>query len=116
MCMEKRISEKKIIAINRKFDGILTNRSNLNFAIEMATKERSIFRSNAILVRGIIVYHSFLNGNKRTAITIISQRFAEQGIKCDIKLLVRNLIDIARNNISDINKIERKLRKCTLKK
>jgi prophage maintenance system killer protein len=111
-----KVSEKRIIASNKKFGGILTNKSPLNFAVENAIRERSIYRSNAILVRGIIVYHPFLDGNKRTTVDIITKRFQEQGIKCDEEILLKNLIEIARNNISDINKIERKLRKCTSNK
>jgi prophage maintenance system killer protein len=111
-----KVSERKIVASNKKFGGILTNKSPLNFAVESAIREKSIYRSNAILVRGIIVYHPFLDGNKRTTVETVAKRFAEQGIKCDVEALTRNLINIAKNNISDINKIERKLRKCTSKK
>ena len=79
--------------------------------MERANKEKNIYKSNAYLVRGIIVNHPFLDGNKRTAIDLIVRRFEKYGIKCDEHGLVKGLVNIAKENLNDINKISNRLRK-----
>ncbi len=106
-----KIDINKVIKKNKKFGGSLINRGNLEFAIDKANKEKNIFKSNAHLVRGIIINHPFLDGNKRTTIDLITRRFAKQNIKCDSKALPRGIVNIAKQNIWDINKISNRLRK-----
>lgn len=108
MCMELDID--KIIKLNEKFGGALINKNNLDSAIDKAKREKNIYRSNAHLVRGIIIGHPFLDGNKRTTVEIITRRFAKHNIKCNEKQLVRGLVNIARQN-TNVNKISRRLRK-----
>lgn len=104
------VSINKIIKLNKKFGGSLLNRSNLEFDISKANKEKNIYKSNAYIIRAMTSGHSFLNGNKRTALTIIGRRFSREKIKCDKEKLTKGLVDITAKRINSINKIERKLR------
>jgi prophage maintenance system killer protein len=52
-------------------EGTPINLSNLEFDLELANNEKNIFRKNAHLLRGIIGGHPFLNGSKRTAVTVV---------------------------------------------
>ena len=114
--MRKKINKKKIIAMNRKFGGALINKSNLDFAIDSANREKNIYRSNAKLLRGIVSGHPFLEGNKRTAIATISKRFAFEDIKCNKRAMTKGVVNIAKKNVTNINKIEKRLRKWCTKK
>ena len=107
---------KDIIRINKKHKGVLINRSNLEYAIARANKEKNIYKSNAYLLRGIVVNHSFVDGNKSTASEVILKRFIKQNIKCNKKNFQRGIVNIARTNESDINKIQRRLKKWCTKK
>lgn len=111
--MEKKeiIKIQDLIRKNKEFGGCLINKSNLEYAIEKSNKEKEIYKSNAYLVRGIIVNHPFLDGNKRTTSDIIMRRFEKEGIRCDEKQLVKGIVNIAKKNIGDINKISNRLRK-----
>ncbi|MBI2043440.1 Fic family protein [Candidatus Pacearchaeota archaeon] len=111
-----KISIKKIVNKNKKFGGSLINKSNLEYCVEMANKEKNIYKSNAYLVRGIIVNHPFLDENKRTAVDLIVRRFEKHGIKCDERGLVKGLTNVAKENLNDVNKISNRLRKwCKIK-
>ena len=105
----------EIIRINKKFGGALLNKDNLEFDIQMANEEKNIFKSNAYIIRGIIVSHSFLDGNKRTALEVISKRFSKEGVKCDEEKLLKGIINIAKDNISDVDKISKRIRKWCIK-
>jgi prophage maintenance system killer protein len=100
-----------IIEINKIYGGSLLNKSNLEFDLEQANNEKNIFKSNAYLIRGIVTGHSFLDGCKSTALHITIERFEKNNIKCDEKKFARGLVNIAKNKVSDINKIEKALRK-----
>ena len=100
-----------IIKTNRRHGGALVNRSNLDFAVQSANKEKNIYKSNAHLIRGIVVNHPFLDGNKSTVSEVVLKRFAKRGIKCNKKLFEQGIVDIARSNEGDINKIKRRLEK-----
>lgn len=100
----------EIIKINKSFGGHLVNKSNLQYEINRANKQKNIFKSNAHIIRAMTSGHSFYDGNKRTAITIISRRFSQNKIKCDKQKLTKGIVIIAKQDINSINKIERRLR------
>ena len=106
----------EIVRINRKHGGSLINKSSLDFAVDKANREENIWKSNAHLVRGIIVNHAFLDGNKSTASEIILKRFARKNIRCNKTLFSRGIIDIAKKNEGNINKITRRLKKWCIKR
>ena len=104
------ITKGKIIEINKKYGGHPIMGSNIDFDLDMAKKEKNIYRSNAYLIRGIVCGHSFSDGNKSTAMEVTLRRFNKNNIKCDEKRLSKFFIKTAINNYP-INKIERSLRK-----
>lgn len=105
------ITKERVIELNRKYGGSPLLISNLDFDLDQANHEKSIWKSNAYIVRAMVAGHSFNDGNKSTAIKIITDRFAKERIGCDKNKLVNGLIKLATNKTSDINKIERNLRK-----
>ena len=105
------VKVNEIIKLNKKFGGSLINRYNLEFDVDMANNESNIYKSNAYLIRGIIVSHAFIDGNKRTALSIITKRFNDNNVRCDDKKLTIGMINIAKDNLNDINKISKRLRR-----
>ena len=114
--MRKKISKKRLIALNKRFGGSVINKSNLDFAVDSANMEKNIFKSNAKLLRGIVSGHPFLDGNKRTTLDTITKRFSNENIKCNKKAMTKGIVNIAKKNIVDVNKIEKRLRKWCSKK
>lgn len=106
---------KKLIDANKVFGGSLANKSNLDFEVDMASKQKKPFRKAAHLTRAMTSGHSFTDGNKRTAIIAVTSEFADAGLKVDKKKIVRTMIKLSKTSEGDLNKIERRLRKCTRK-
>ena len=100
----------KIIKINKKHGGNLINKSQLDFAIDKANREEDIYKSNAYLLRAIVVDHPFLDGNKKTATEVILERFSKNKIKCNEKEFSRGIVNIAKSNETSIEKISRRLK------
>ena len=116
MCIFMELNEKAITELNKKYGGTLLNKSNLQFDLEQAKQERrNIYRSNAYILRGIVSGHSFSDGCKSTAIKVITDRFAKERIGCDKTKLANGVLRIAKGEITDVNKIERGLRKWCLR-
>ena len=111
MCMKK-----EIIKINKELGGKLVRPSSLDFACDKIKAEKNIYRQNAYLLRAIVVDHPFDDMNKSTATIIVTRNFRKHKIKCKEKPFLKGIRNIAKNNITDLNKIERGLRKWCLKK
>jgi len=111
MCMKK-----EIIKINKELGGKLVRPSSLDFACDKIKSEKNIYKQNAYLTRAIVVDHPFDDMNKSTATAIVTRNFKKKGIKCKEEPFLRGLRKIAKNNITDLNKIERNLRKWCLRK
>lgn len=101
---------KEIIKLNEKFGGGILNKSNLEFDINQANKEKNIYKSNSYVVRAMTQGHPFIDGNKRTALAIVSKRFSEKEISCNKEKLTRGMVLFAKRPVT-INKIERGLRR-----
>ena len=108
------MDKKEIIKINKELGGKLSRASSLDFACDMETK--NIYKKNACLIRAIAVDHPFTDFNKSTATITTIRSFKKKGIKCNEDKLIRGVLNIAKNNITDLNKIERGLRKWCPKK
>jgi len=119
MCrkMEMKVTKDEVIKINKRLGGSLSRDGSLDFAIDIASKEkRNPYKKIAYLIRAIIIDHPFTDGNKRTALEIAVKKLYNCKITCDVNKLTKALIKIAKNNIHQVIKIERMLRKCCLKK
>lgn len=101
----------KIVKINQDLGGTLVRPNSLDYACDRFKDEKSIFRKNAYLIRALVIDHPFDDFNKSTAVSITLQEFNKHGIKCKENTYLKGMVRIAKNNVSDINKIESKLRK-----
>lgn len=106
----------KIVKLNKKHGGNLINKSNLDFAVEKANNEKNIYKRNAHIIRGIIVNHPFLDGNKRTTTEIVLEDFKRNKYKCDKRKFEKGILNIAKQNEGNLNKISKRLRKWCSKK
>lgn len=109
MCIK--IDKKDILRINEGFNGALRNDASLDFALhQQENKKLGKYKKLAYLWRAILVDHPFTDGNKRTA-AFIALVFADQYKKqIDNDLLIHHIIAIAKDNITDIRIIERRLK------
>ena len=106
------ITQDQIKKINEMCGGDLRTDAEIESAL-MVGKGRSVFRKIAILWRAILVGHPFTDGNKRTALTVALTILED----CDMSLsdkrkesLVEEVTKIAKENITNINRIERLVR------
>lgn len=109
MCMK--IDKEDLLRINRGFGGGLRNDASIDFAIDKQKEDKlGEYKKLAYLWRAILVDHPFTDGNKRTAVFIAFNFAEELNKQVDRELLVHHAVSIAKNNIIDINVIERRLR------
>ncbi len=109
MCMK--IDKEDLLRINKGFLGGLRSDSSIEYAIDQQkNKKIGPYKKLAYLWRAILVDYPFTDGNKRTA-TFLAFVFAEKNKKqADKDLLLHHIVSIAKNNITDIRKIERRLK------
>lgn len=93
----------------------MRNISSLEHAVDRAENEKNIYRRLAFLTRAMTADHAFWDGNKRTAITIITTEFSLNNINVDKRKLVRTIVALADSGEGNVNIIERRLRKCSKK-
>ena len=111
-----KLDKEDLIRINKGFGGLLRNDASIDFALEQQENTKlGEYKKLAYLIRAILVDHPFSDGNKRTAITIVLTEFQEEGIKVDKYALQRTMVNLSKTGEGDLNKIERKLRRCTRK-
>jgi len=109
----KKISKKRLVNANRVFGGNVSNRNSLDFGIEMANNQKKPFDRMAHITRAMTSGHSFHDGNKRTAIVAVTSDLSDLGLRADRKKLVKSMINLSKTGEGDINKIKRKLQRCT---
>ena len=109
MCMN--ISKEDILIVNKEFGGNLMSDSSIDFAINMQKNNKlGEYKKLAYLIRSIIVDHPFTDGNKRTA-AFVALAFAEKFNKSvNKKILMKQIISIAKNNVINIRNIEWRLK------
>jgi len=112
--MEK-ISIKQIIRTNAVYGGKVNLNNSLTYAVDRANNERNFYRKLAYLIRSMTSDHSFSDGNKRTAITIILSEFKVKNIKVNKIMLEKTIRDLSKTGEGNINIIERRLRRCSKK-
>lgn len=105
------INKEKIIKTNKLFGGHLSNKSNLDYEIDVANRQKNIFRSLAHVTRAMTNGHAFSDANKRTALVVVKSELANHNLKCDQKKLAKSMVRLAKTKESRINIIERRLRK-----
>ena len=105
------IKKNNIIKVNRLFGETLSQSSNLDFEIDMANRQKNIYKKLAHIARAMTAGHSFSNANKRTALVVIQSEMAKAGLKCDKIKLTKLLVRLSKTQETRIPIIERRLRK-----
>ncbi len=111
----RKVTTRQLIRTNAVFGGKPKLANALSYAVSRANNEKTFFRKLAFLVRSMTSDHSFIDGNKRTALTIVLSELRAKGFKVDRKKLIKTIRGLAMTGEGNITKIERKLRKCTKK-
>jgi prophage maintenance system killer protein len=106
-----KIDKQDLIRINQGFGGGLRNDGSIDFAVEIqSNKKLGEFKKLAYLWRAILVDPPFSDGNKRTAVFLAFNFANENNKQIDREMLIHQAVSIAKNNIQDINIIEKRLR------
>jgi death-on-curing family protein len=106
------IAKEHIKSINEMQGGTLRTDAEIETALSMG-RGRNAFRKVAALWRAILVGHPFTDGNKRTALAVALVIFEKSGIDIPGERkegMVSEITKIARENITDVNRIERLVR------
>mgnify|MGYP001562941665 CR=1 FL=1 len=106
-----KIGKEDLLRINKGFGGDLRSSSSLDYAFEkLENGKLGMYKKLAYLLRAILVDHPFSDANKRTAM-FLAYSFAENKKKhVNEDVLIHQVHSIASKNITDIRKIERRLK------
>ncbi|MBI5148726.1 hypothetical protein HZA33_03530 [Candidatus Pacearchaeota archaeon] len=106
-----KLGKKEIERINKALGGHLSRQGSLDYALEKQEDNRlGDYTKLAYLWRAILVDHPFSDASKRTAV-YLALVFAEQYRKIPNKdLLIYHALSIAKNNITNIRNITRRLK------
>lgn len=103
---------KTVNFINPLYGGGLRSDAEIETALSLG-RGKSVYRKIAYIWRAILVGHPFTDGNKRTALMVALIMLEKCNIKLDERRrenMVSEIIKIAKENLSDINRIERLVR------
>ncbi len=106
------VSKEQIKLINEKYGGSLRSDAEIETALDLG-KGKCVFRKIAYLWRAILVGHPFTDGNKRTALMAAMTILEACGIKAEREAkenLVSEIRKVAKENITDVGRIERLVR------
>jgi prophage maintenance system killer protein len=106
------ITKGEITHINKRYGGAVRNDAEIETALEMG-RGKNVFRKVALLLKAILVGHPFTDGNKRTALmtafaVLESCNIMLSGEKKD--RMTGEVMKIAGENITDLDRIERLVR------
>ena len=111
--MDKNIglNKKDMIGINQEIggNGKFHNEDSLDFALATAKHKIWLYELSYI-ARSLLVDHCFEDGNKRTAIVVIATYFENNDLDYDKDKLIKIVWNIAKKNITDINKLMRMIK------
>lgn len=106
------ITKEQIKWINKKYGGSLRTDAEIETALSLG-KGKAVFRKIAYIWKAVLVGHPFTDGNKRTALMSAIAVLENCKIKTERRInenLVIEITKIAKENITDIGKIERLIR------
>jgi len=103
------INKKDLNRINQEIGekGELQNESSLDFALTIQKSKKPWLIEMSFLLRSLLVDHAFQDGNKRTALAVTLTYFADKNLDFNKDDLCLEIYKIAKNNITDMNKIAR---------
>ena len=98
--------------INEQYGGDLRSDAEIETALSLG-KGKNIYRKISYLLRAILVGHPFTDGNKRTALMVTFAILENCHMKIEAgceERIVSEITKIAKENITDISRIERLVR------
>jgi len=101
-----------VLKLNKELGGSLRNLGSVEFAIAAGKKKPDI-RKLALLWRAILTDHPFDDANKRTIELITREYTRSKKYHLDTQKLVREILKVSKNNITDLKKIERRIKYAT---
>ncbi len=106
------LNKKDLIAINQNigYSGKFHNEDSIDFALSIVKQQKSWLYELSYIVRSLLVDHCFEDGNKRTAIVTIITYFENNDLDYNKDILIKNVLNIAKKNINDINKLMRMIK------
>ena len=105
------INIEDLVQMNKQFDnGIVVNKSSLEFALSLSKNTKDWIKQLAYIVRAILIDHVFEEGNKRTASALIMSVIEIHKLGYDPYKVDELIIEILKDNITDINKIRREIK------
>lgn len=106
------ITKEEIIKISEIYGGSVRNDAEIETALYRG-HGKAIYKKIALLWRAILVGHPFTDGNKRTAFGVTALLLERSNIKLDEsrkEVLFTEMTEVAKENILDLDKIERRVR------
>src|SRR3989338_10314863 len=106
------LSKEDLISINQEIgsNGKFHNEDSIDFAFSIVKQNKIWLYELCYIVRSLLVDHCFGDGNKRTAIIVIITYFENNSLEYDKDKLIKTVWNIAKKNISDINKLMRMIK------
>ncbi len=105
------LNKNSLIELNKEFDlGKVINENSLDFALSNANSTKDWIKQLAYLTRAIIIDHVFTEGNKRTVSALIIGAFEERKLAYDPYKVDNLIINIIKDNITNINQIRRMIK------
>lgn len=115
MCMN--LTKKDIIAINQKFaTGQFENESSLDFALEHSRHSIAWTKQLAHLIRAILIDPVFVDGNKRTAYSLLLNYVDLNDWTIGEKQAVHLIKSFVTKNEKSITNIQRRIENALTKK
>ena len=101
------VNKKDLIRINQEIGekGSFSNESSLDFALNIIKQKKSWLYELSYLVRSILVDHVFTEGNKRTALLLITLYLDQKHLDYDEQRLVQTVLKIAKKSFRNPKKI-----------
>jgi len=98
--------------INRTLGGNLRDKGSIEFAIATGEGKPDI-RKVALLWRAVLIDHPFDDANKRT-VELITRKYARmKKYEIDTEKLTREILNVSKKNITNLSKIERRIKYAT---
>ena len=104
---------KKLTEINKQFsEGKIINNSIYWVEDRINNYKMPFLTQISYVLRALLCNHIYLDGNKRTSLYITLKWLRELKLDIDEDKLFDVITKIAKNNINEIRKIKRMLKKC----
>ena len=103
------INKKDLVRINQEIgeSGNFHNENTLDFALSIIKQKKSWLFELSYLIRSLLVDHVFEDGNKRTAMILLTTYLEDKKVEYDKDRVIKVFWNISKKNITDINKIMR---------